>query len=189
MIFVFFFLPILISFSFLRKNGPGREVTQTGRDTGLCPCDRKVFSPVPLNPRGEDPEVDGRGKAALIYKRASTARGLQSAIFSARVSLHCLEFSPFLRRQYSAHWPTTSGERWPQSLQPLLPSPRSWFPLTSKRDCGELEALASPQGELVDLASRAGWTGGWNSCPPLNKCGCSERVGLWRSPTCQELAH
>lgn len=69
MIFVFFFLSILLSFSFflfLRKNGLGREDTQTGRDTGLCPCDRKVLSPSPLNPRGEDPEVDGRDKGPGI---------------------------------------------------------------------------------------------------------------------------
>ena len=75
-----------------------------------------------------------------------------------------------------------SGERWPQSPQPLPPSPRSWFPPTSKPDRGELEALASPQGGGGGrrLPGR-GRPEGWRTCLPMNNRRYSGRPGHWRS--------
>ena len=145
----------------------------------------------PFKREGEDPEVDGRGEGPCYIRGPSGAGSPICHFLSTNKSLAFEILSCFSHRHYPVRWSTTSGERWPQSPQPLPPSPRSWFPPTSKLDRGELEALASPQGGGGGrrLPGRDRPEGG-RTFLLVNNRRCSGRAGHWRSPLLAEsLAH
>lgn len=130
--------------------------------------------------------MDGRGEGPW-YIRGPQPRGVSNLPFSVSEQVSRSPNSLcFPHRLYSSCWPTTSGERWPQSPEPLPPSPRSWFP-PSKRDRGELESGQSTGSGWWTGSSREGRTGGREDLPLNKPLRFGEARRVEKASSCREL--